>query len=154
MNTQQRAARQRTMMALRQWMELNDVSRGVVAAEMGITKGHLSTLLNANRTPSEAQVQKAKEIMGDVGPAPAGVPIMEHKKVSMNMLARSKPKGATKKPKLVPKKTPKPHNLRPMTKFEADFVATVAKAWIHANKGASQDEFVEIVRALSIGIRS
>lgn len=129
------------MMALRRWMEANDIPRQRVADELGITKGHLSTLINANRTASEEQCQKALVIM-DAKFAP-------HPKDP------KRPKGVKPikpKKKTGPKKT-KASKLRPLTKFESKFITDVAKAWIAANKDASQEDFVEIVRALSIGIR-
>ena len=140
----ERARRQRAMIEFRNWMEANGVSRREAAAQLDITTGHLSTLINANRTASEAQVDKAREIMGLEG--------FETLRVlpgAREDLRRKEPKA--KKPKPKPSKSSK---LRPMTKFEAEFVGDVAKTWIKNNKSASQDELVAIIRALSIGIRS
>lgn len=155
LTTKERAQRQRVMMNLRKWMEENDIHRQDIANAMGVTRGHLSTLINANRIATDDQCRRARELMGDVGPAPAGVPIMEHKKVSMDLLARSRPKGQKKgKKKPKPKREPKPSKLRPLNKFESQFITEVAKVWIDTNPKATQDEFVEVIRALSIGIRS
>lgn len=146
LTTQERAERQRAMMSLRSWMEANGVSRQHVADQMGITKGHLSTLINANRTASQEQADMALALVnGGPIPKPKPAPRPKKKKPKAEKQAEQKPK---------PKRAPKPNNLRPMNKFETDFVVTVAKAWIEANPGASQDDLVETVRALSIGIRS
>lgn len=131
------------MINLRSWMETHGIPRQEVADQLGITKGHLSTLINANRTPSERQVEVANQIMN------LGGPILPRKPKAK----KPKPK-AKKKPVSKAKKKPKANKLRPLNKFEASFISDVAKSWIAANKNASQDEFVAIVRALSIGIRS
>ena len=125
-------------------MEQHGISRHEVAAEMGITRGHLSTLLNCNRTPSQAQANLAIELVGGTPAAPPPA-----KK------AKPKKKRANVRPKQEEPHFPyKGNNLRPMNKFETEFVVTVASAWIEAHPGASKDELVDVVRALSIGIRS
>lgn len=124
-------------MALRAWMTENDVTRPEVASALGITTGHLSTLINANRTPSQRQVDIANEMMGE-RPAPRPVTPPVTLPVS---------KRPTKKKPVQAKP------LRPLTKEEGEFVALIAKAWIKDNAGASRAEFVDIVRALSISIR-
>jgi hypothetical protein len=150
LTTEARAARQKTMMSLRSWMTRNDVSRRDVAGMMGITTGHLSTLINANRTPSEEQVDAAKRLMG-------GEPVS-----STSAVAKRPRSSATPATKVAhesvssittPKISARP-NIRPLTESEGNFVATIAKVWLKDHKGASKDEFVEMVRVLSIAIRS
>lgn len=132
------------MMSLRSWMEKNGVSRQHVADEMGITVGHLRTLINANRTASQNQVNIALALIN-------GTPVQQTPQ-GPKPAPKSRKKTTAQKPK--PKRTAKPNNLRPMNKFETNFVVTVAKAWIEAHPGADKDELVDVVRALSIGIRS
>lgn len=145
----ERARRQRAMIHLRSWMENNGIPRQEIADQFGITRGHLSTLVNANRTATQEQVNLALALVESGSIPPRGVSMREHKR-------------ATKRPKKTPKETPdprpeksrQPNKLRPMTPFETQFVTDVAKAWIDANPGVSKEELVEVVRALSIGIRS
>ena len=136
-------------MSLRRWMELNDVSRQDVANALGITKGHLSTLVNANRQATEVQCQRAQTIMnGGLVPEPGEAKVAKPRPKS-NQRGFGKDNGqqsAAGKKKF--------DKLRPMTEFETKFVTDVAKAWIDANKNADKNDLVEIVRALSIGIRS
>jgi hypothetical protein len=72
----------------------------------------------------------------------------------------SAPKKPKKKPKAKKEGRPnkseqlRDNDLRPLTKVETNFVKDVAQAWLAANQNASQEEFLEIVRALGIGIRS
>jgi len=143
-----RAQRQRTMMALRRWMERNGLTRQEVAGELDITVGHLSTLINANRTCTEEQSQRALVMMDSAykphpkDPAfPKGAKPLRKKEPA----AKVKPAG---------KESPKSNKLRPMNAFETQFVVEVAKAWMGANRNASTEEMVEIVRALSVGIRT
>jgi len=154
LSTAERASRQRIMMSLRSWMESEGVTRRDVAAEMDITEGHLRTLLNANRTASEEQCQKARVIMGvEHPPHPKGP---RRPKVVKPAKKTKKDSAPKKKPAAEPKITrkAKPNKLRPMTQFETKFVTDVATAWIEANLGASKEKLVEVVRALSIGIRT
>lgn len=154
LTTAERAQRQRVMMKLRSWMEQNKVPRQEIADQLGITRGHLSTLINANRTPTDAQVEIALEIMDLSGPI---LPWKKAKKPKAKKPKSKKPKS--KKPKV---EAEEPHanrrrrtgDLRPLTEFEAKFIAEIARSWISSNKDASQEDFVEVVRALSIGIRS
>ena len=143
-STQERARRQRAMIQLRNWMEKHDVSRKEMAAQMGITKGHLSTLINANRTASLRQVEVALSVVD--GSVPRPIPPVSKR--------AQKPKAKPDSAKPVSEKVRRPNDLRPMNKFETEFVVTVAKAWLDANAGGDRDDFIEIVRALSIGIRS
>ena len=140
------------MMALRSWMDREGVARRDVALGMGITEGHLRTLLNANRTARETQCQVAAAIMGGGLVEGAGEIRVAKKKPK----SRDRPRKGKKKPAAEPEVTraQKPNNLRPMTQFETKFVTDVATVWIEANLGASKEELVEVVRALSIGIRS
>lgn len=148
LTTQERAQRQRAMIALRSWMEKTGISRQEIADQMGITKGHLSTLINANRTASQDQVDLALTLVNGAPPSkPASAPKAKKPKAK-------KSRAKSKKAEPRPTKVAKPNNLRPMNKFETDFVITVAKAWIAAHPGGDKDELVEIVRSLSIGIRS
>jgi transcriptional regulator with XRE-family HTH domain len=142
------------MVELRNWFEANGISRKEVAAQLDITVGHLSTLINVNRTPTAVQVDKAMVLMGGVfavsqfDPHYGELdvePILSKKKIKKKVKKKATKKVAKKR-----SKSP----LRAMTKFETKFVTDVAEAWILANKGASRDELVEIVRLLSIGIRS
>jgi len=142
LSTQDHAARQKVMMRLRAWMDQHGVTRQQVAGILGITKGHLSTLLNANRTATERQCLEAESLMGGASTL----------KPSEPKVAKKKPKRP--KPEPEPKRTPKANNLRPLTKLEADFVTTVARSWVKANPDSSPDQFVNIVRALSNGIRT
>ena len=139
------------MIHLRSWMERNGISRQEIADQFGITRGHLSTLINANRTASQDQVNKALALVE----AADDLRALWGRDVDADLVA---PKRLRKEPKKKaegePKKVRRPNNLRPMTTFETQFVTDVARAWINANTGASPDEFVKIVRALSIGIRS
>lgn len=137
MTTQERADRQKVMMALRSWMAENDMTRRDVAYTMGITTGHLSTLINANRTPSQEQVDIAQRLMGEA--------------VSSPTRSKKAERPTTKKAPLATTPTPAP---RPLTKSEGDLVAGLAKAWLKEHEGASRDEFVEVVRVLSIAVRS
>lgn len=150
LTTADRAQRQRVMINLRSWMEVHGVSRQEIADQLGITRGHLSTLINANRTASAEQVEMAERIME----GKAALPRPSKKKAKKKPKPKKKPKAKKPPAPSKPKATPKPNKLRPMNKFETDFVVTVAKAWIDANKDATQDDLIEIVRALSVGIRS
>jgi len=145
LTTKERAARQRIMMALRKWMEMNDISRQAVADELGITRGHLSTLINANRSATEEHCEKVMILMDAKFAVSKKDPL--YKELGVKPLVKRK----EMRPEPKKKKTKK---LRPLSKFECEFVADVAKAWVKANKNSSQSEFVEVVRALSIGIRS
>lgn len=138
LTTGQRAERQKVMMALRRWMETNEVSRIEVASRLNITVGHLSTLINANRTPSQEQVDIANELMG--------CPPLRHQPPDRRPVTDVRPTAAKTKTTST--------NLRPLTKAEGDFVALIAQAWIKETDNATQDDLVEIVRALSIAIRS
>lgn len=142
----ERAARHRVMAQFRSWIAKNELEREPIAAEFGITPGHLRTLLNTNRTATEDQCQRAM-VMMDAKFAPH--PLAPNFPVGAKPLLPKKPK---KKPK--PRRTRKPNNLRPLTKAEGKFIKEVAEAWLNANKGASQDDYIEVVRALGIGIRS
>lgn len=142
MTTAERARRQRVMMTLRSWMEERDIPRSEVAEHFGITVGHLSTLINANRTASAAQVDEALRYMGQDVPISTGTAAkMRHKK---------RPRRSKKE--LLPS-WPSTRIRRPLTTDELRFVQEVAESWIKGNKNASQDEFVNVVRALSLGIR-
>lgn len=149
LTTQERARRQKIMMSLRAWMEQQGVSRQEVADALGITRGHLSTLINANRTATNDQCLKALALVdGGFIPGAGEIKVAKAKK-------RTRPPAKKKQqPRSEPKKTPKPNKLRPLTKFEAAFVQSVAKSWIQENKGASADELVDVVRALANGIRT
>lgn len=149
LTTQERAQRQRVMITLRNWMEKNGVSRQEIADQLGITRGHLSTLINANRTASAKQVDLAEQIMGGTTTRRAPAKKAKPKK---KVKPKQTKKAAAPKPK--PKPTPKPNKLRPMNKFETEFVVKVAKEWIHANPDAQMDDLVEVVQALSVGIRT
>jgi len=114
----------------------------MAASYLGITVGHLSTLINANRIATEAQVTRAMDMMG------ADAPIRPTSKPE-----KSKSPKKPDPPKVTP--TPKgSKNLRPLTKFETKFITDIATTWIKENKNASEEELVQVVRALSIGIRS
>ena len=152
LSTAERASRQRIMMSLRSWMEREEVTRRDVALGMGITEGHLRTLLNANRTASETQCQLALVIM-DAKFAPHPKDPRRPKGVKPLKKRKKDPAPKTAAEPKVTRKA-KPNKLRPMTQFETKFVTDVATAWIEANLGASKEELVEVVRALSIGIRS
>ena len=156
LTTKERAGRQRTMMALRSWMDREGVTRRDVALGMGITEGHLRTLLNANRTASEDQCQRALVIM-DAKFAPHPKDPRRPKDVkTLKRRKEMRPEPRKKKKAAEPRITrkPKPNKLRPMTQFETKFVTDVATVWIEANPGASKEKLVEVVRALSIGIRT
>ena len=136
-------------MQLRGWMEKNDIPRQEVADFLGITRGHLSTLINANRHCTTDQVAKALELMACYNLANEW----------SSAPSPPKPKPAKPQPQKRVKKAPKrkeltDNNLRPLTKVETSFVKDVAQAWLDANQNSSHGEFTEIVRALSIGIRS
>lgn len=137
LTTKERARRQIAMVEFRSWMEDHGVSRQDAADFIGITVGHLSTLINANRISTEAQVNKARRMMG--------LPIQKPVKTVDDALSDT-PRTTRKKRK--------GNDLRPLTKVEADFIKEVAAVWAKNNKKATQDQFVEVVRALSIGIRS
>ncbi|MGD9726294.1 MAG: hypothetical protein AB7L09_01460 [Nitrospira sp.] len=145
MDKQERARRQRAMMTLRDWMETNEISRQSVADTMGITRGHLSTLINANRTPSKRQVDIALNMV-DGTPIPSPQPDATK--------SRRKGKKTTPVREATPCRTPVDSGLRPLTEFEVNFVTTVAEAWAKSNPNASADQFIHVVRALSIGIRT
>jgi hypothetical protein len=130
----ERAKRQRVMMKLRSWMEKNDIPRQDVADNFGITKGHLSTLINANRPATEYQVEKALELID-------GGSIVKFRK------KRPKSKKVTKR------KPPVKKNLRPLTKVELDFVRSTSQVWINGHPGATEEEFNKIVNALTTGVR-
>jgi len=153
----ERARRQRAMIEFRNWFEANGIHRRDVAAQLGITVGHLSTLINANRTPTAAQAEMVLILMDgtfsisqsldydEIGVEPI-LPANKAKSKAKTMKrAEGSKKASTRKSK---------PPLRSMTKFETKFVTDIAEAWILANKGASSDDLVEIVRLLSIGIRS
>ena len=144
MTKHERAQRQRTMILLRNWMETHGVSRQEVADVMGITLGHFSTLINANRTASQAQVNIATAL---VQGSPIEATVERPKSTTRVAQKQLRAKNSTAK-------KVEPNKLRPMNKFETEFVVTVAKAWIENNLTADQDDLVKVVRALSIGIRS
>ena len=152
LTTKERAGRQRIMMRLRRWLEKREIPRRDVAAELGITVGHLSTLINANRSASEDQCQKALVLMD------AKFAVSKHdpryEELGVKPLLKRKEKRPEPRPKRKAKKKPKTSKLRSLTKAEAKFISEVAQAWIKDNKGASQNELVDVVRALSIGIRT
>jgi hypothetical protein len=133
----ERASRVRTMMELRRWMERGGVSRPDVARELRITVGHLSTLINANRMATEEHCQRAVVLMG--------------RRSAAGLVPRIR--AAVERP-LSPRRPPRVSKLRPLTETEVKFVQEVAEAWIKSNPNATQDDFVGVVRALSIGIRS
>jgi len=139
LTTTERAVRHRIMAQLRSWIAEHELERSSIAAQFGITPGHLRTLLNSNRTASQAQCQQAS-IMMEISPTwkVTRLPDLQPAK-------KAKPKR---------KATRKPNKLRPLTKAEGKFVKEVAESWLSANKNASSDEYIEIVRALGIGIRS
>jgi len=132
-------------MALRSWMEANEITRQSVADHLGITKGHYSTLINANRGSTEAHCHAALLLMDrdpeDFAPAPLSDSEHAHEQ------------AAKKKSKRKAKKAKKAAQLRPLTEFESKFVTDVATSWINANRGASPEETVKVVKALSTGIR-
>jgi hypothetical protein len=140
----ERAGRHRIMAQLRSWIAKHELERKDIAFQFGITPGHLRTLLNSNRTASEDQCQRALVMMDSrFKPHP--------KAPNFPKVAKPLPK---KKKKVKRKATRKPNNLRPLTKAEGKFVKEVAESWLKVNKNASSDEYIEIVRALGIGIRS
>ena len=143
----ERAGRHRIMAQLRSWIAQNELEREPIAAEFGVTPGHFRTLLNTNRTATEDQCQRAM-VMMDAKFAPH--PMSSNFPVGAKPLLPKKKKK--KKPK--PRKARRLNNLRPFTKVEGTFVKEVAEAWLNTHKGASQDEYIEVVRALGIGIRS
>lgn len=149
-STQERADRQRIMMGLRSWMERESVPRQEVADSLGITRGHFSTLINANRSATWVQCEKAMVLMDTKFAVSKHVPRYE----GLGVSPIRKRKEMRPEPKKKKKAKKKPIRLRPMTKFEAQFVTDVAKAWIKDNRSASRDRLVEVVRALSIGIRT
>jgi hypothetical protein len=125
-------------------MENHGVSRKDAADYLGITAGHLSTLINVNRTATQAQVDKSREMMGlgvSIYPPPPPIPHEGPPQID---------EPAPKKPR----RRRRPNNLRPLNEFETRFVESVAKTWIDSNKNATQDDLVDVVRALSIGIRT
>lgn len=145
LSIEERASRQKVMMALRVWMETNDVSRSTVAQSMNITTGHLSTLINANRSASDKQVEIAQLLMsGPLGESSIPLP----SEMVLSPAVKKEPR-----PRAVPEARSYEY-LRPLTKVEGDFITNVAKTWLDAHKGAPQDEFVAVVRALGIAIRS
>jgi len=150
MSKQERARRQRVMMKLRSWMEGRGISRREVAAHFGITTGHLSTLINANRTPSEAQVDEAIAFM-ELGVLAAHASLPKPPKPTARKRIKGSKTLGPSRPRITPKDTRK---LRPLTIDEIKFVKEVAESWIKDNGDADQDEFVAVVRALSLGIRS
>ena len=137
------------MMRLRSWLELEGIPRSKVAAAIGITVGHLSTLINANRSATEDQCQKAMVVMD----AKFAVSKHDPRYEKLGVKPLLKRKEMRPEPRAKPK-VKKPDKLRPLNKFECTFVNDVAKAWIKNNRKATQADFVEVVRALSIGIRS
>lgn len=153
MTTEERASRVKVMMALRSWMDSSGTSRRDVAEVMGITVGHLSTLINANRIPSEEQVAAAKLLMDGAEKSAPLISDVSAKKSAPNGRSRRKPAN----PKIEPTITSEPSKktgLRPLTEAEGGFVASVAKAWLNDHKNATKEEYLEIVRALSVAIRS
>jgi len=138
------------MMALSSWLEKNNIPRQEVADALGITRGHLSTLINANRYATEEHCQKALVLMD------AKFAISKHdpRYEDLGVKPLRKRKEMKPEPKKKKKAKKKAQKLRPLNKFECAFVSDVAKAWIKDNKKATQADFVEVVRALSIGIRS
>lgn len=141
-----RASREKVFLRLRDWAEKHGVSRRELAETFGITCGHLSTLLNVNRTPSHPQVLLAQKLMGEDAPIDLLVPTSSSRHSSW---PEPKPKRKREKRAATPKV-----ELRPLTEFEIKFVTEVAMAWIKTNKDSTQDDLVNVIRALSIGIRS
>lgn len=142
LSTTDRANRQKSMMALRNWMTENDVPRKDVAELLGITVGHLSTLINANRTPSQEQVDTADTLvmMGSI------------EACRFNESTRQRP-TVEKAPVVEKQPVADGPARRPLTKDEADLVAAVVQAWIDGRKDATPEALVEVVRAVSAAIR-
>jgi len=130
-------------------MEREKVSRQEVADALGITRGHLSTLINVNRYATERQCEEAMILMD------AKFAVSKHDPRYEGLGVETLRKRKEMRPEPKKKKAKKKSNrLRAMTKFETQFVTDVAKAWIKDNKSASKERLVEVVRALSIGIRT
>jgi predicted XRE-type DNA-binding protein len=137
----ERAKRQRVMMKLRAWIDKNSISRQEVADHIGITKGHLSTLINANRTASKPQVEKALKLIDN------GFELISEPKPVKSRKKRPKSKKVTKR------KPPKKKDPRALTKVESDFVKSISQVWVDGHPDASEEEFDRIVNALTIGVR-
>jgi predicted XRE-type DNA-binding protein len=146
----ERSDRHRIMAQFRNWIDQNELDRQDIAVQFGITPGHLRTLLNTNRTASEDQCQKALILMD----AKFAVSKHDPRYKELGVKPLIKRKEMRPEPRKRRKATRKPNNLRPLTKAEGNFIKEVAEAWLGVNKGASQDDYVEIVRALGIGVRS
>ncbi len=134
------------MAQFRSWIAQNHLDRQAIAVEFGITAGHFRTLLNTNRTATEDQCQKAMILMD------AKFAVSKHDPRYEKLGVKPLIKRKEMRPK--PRAKRKPNNLRPLTKFEMKFVKELAESWLSNNKSAGPDAYVEMVRAISIGIRS
>lgn len=141
----ERIYRQKVMTTFKHWMNENSVSRAFIAERLGITVGHLSTLLNANRNATANQASTAESFM-------------------KNGASRFLPSSAIKMPRV---KSPRKHRavgdspnsthrkLRPLTPQETSFVVDVVeKLILDQKKKMSVDALVDVIKALSVGIRS